>query len=78
MQEQFEEQFKDQQLYHENKIHKVQANVDSTVTLATSVLADTTAVPTEFISSLLGIGDDGVPKLEDWTRKTRKIWLAKL
>ena len=44
----------------------------STATL-TSILATTAVIPTKFLSSLLGIGDDVVPKLEDWTRMTRKI-----
>ena len=60
------------QLQEKNK----QLQEKSTATLA-SILA-TTAVPTKFLSSLLGIGDDVVLKLEECSTQTKKIWLANL
>ena len=57
---------------------KQKSTAKSTATLASILATTATAVPTKFLSSLLGIGDDVVLKLEDWATQTKKIWLAKL
>ena len=57
---------------------KLQLQEKSTATLASILATAAPAIPTEFLSSLLGIGDDVVLKLEDWSTQTKKIWLANL
>ena len=54
---------------------KLQLQEKSTTTLASILATAAPVVPTKFLSSLLlvGIGDDVVLKLEDWSTQTKKI-----